>query len=229
MSDTTQIDQLPNNTKNVPVQNVPVQNVPVQNVPVQNVPENIQNRSQQVLSEQSNNENIKIENYGQQLNLERQNNNSSQIPPINYTSELTSVLKDAQLSGATLLPSRDIPQQTLPLQNDPQIQADYIPDSKNNDYIGNILDKEKIILEQRQRQNHSDNLDYIYEQLKLPILVGILYFLFQLPIIRKNLLTFLPNLFNKDGMPKLSGYIFNSVIFAIIYLLLVKLLNYLQN
>ena len=215
MSGTTQIDQLPTNNTNT--------------IPAQNVPENIPNTSPQVLSEQSNNENFKIENYGQQLNLERQDNNASQIPPIDYTSQLTTVLKEAQSSGATALQSRDIPQQTLHMQSDYQTKPDYVPDSKTNDYIGNILDKEKIILEQKQRQNHSDNLDYLYQQLQLPVLVGILYFLIQLPIVRKNLLTFLPNIFNKDGSPKLSGYIFNSVAFAFIYSLLVKLLNYLQN
>ena len=176
----------------------------------------------------SDSENIKITNYGQQLNAERQNEPGSQIPPIDYTSQLTSVLKNAQSSGATVLPSRDIPQQTLQMQQDFQIKPDYIPDSKNNDYIGNILNKEKIILEQKQEQNKSDNFDYIYQNIQLPVLVGIIYFLFQLPFIRKNMLTFLPNLFNKDGMPKLSGYIFNSVMFALFYALLVKGLNYLQ-
>ena len=176
----------------------------------------------------SDSENIKITNYGQQLNAERQNEPGSQIPPIDYTSQLTSVLKNAQSSGATVLPSRDIPQQTLQMQQDFQIKPDYIPDSKNNDYIGNILNKEKIILEQKQEQNKSDNFDYIYQNIQLPVLVGIIYFLFQLPFIRKNMLTFLPNLFNKDGMPKLSGYIFNSIMFALFYALLVKGLNYLQ-
>ena len=176
----------------------------------------------------SDSENIKITNYGQQLNAERQNEPGSQIPPIDYTSQLTSVLKNAQSSGATVLPSRDIPQQTLQMQQDFQIKPDYIPDSKNNDYIGNILNKEKIILEQKQEQNKSDNFDFIYQNIQLPVLVGIIYFLFQLPFIRKNMLTFLPNLFNKDGSPKLSGYIFNSVMFALFYGLLVKGLNYLQ-
>ena len=72
-------------------------------------------------------------------------------------------------------------------------------------------------------------MDYIYQNIQLPVLVGVIYFLFQLPIVRKNLLTFLPNLFNKDGNPKLSGYVFNSVMFALFYTLLVKGLVYLQD
>lgn len=204
---TTQIDQLPtvSSSSGTPDQN---------QLPVQ--------------LNNSTSENIKVENYGQQLNAQRENEPGSQVPPIDYTSQLTTVLKDAQSSGATVLPSRDIPQQTLQMQQDYQIKPDYVHDSKSNDYIGDILNKEKIILQQKQEQNKSDNFDYIYQNIQLPVLVGIIYFLFQLPVIRKNMLTFLPNLFNKDGMPKLSGYIFNSVVFALFYALLVKGLNYLQ-
>lgn len=209
-NDTTQIDLLPSNSSSsgTPDQNT----IPVQTLPTSN-----------------NSENVKIENYGQQLNQLRQVDTASQVAPIDYTSQLTSVLKNAQASGATVLPSKDIPQQTLQLQQDFQTKPDYVPDTTTNDYIGNILDKEKIILQNKIKQNHSDNLDFIYQKLQMPVLVGIIYFIFQLPIIRKNLLTFLPNLFNKDGNPKLSGYIFNSVIFASIYGILVKGLDYLQN
>ena len=212
-SGTTSIDQLPSTSSN------PSEN-PVQN----NLPQ------QSINNSNMNTENIKVENYGQQLNAERQHQQTgSQVPPIDYTSQLSSALKEAQASGATVLPSRDIPQQTLSMQQDYQTKPDYVPASETNDYIGNILNKEKIILEQKQKQNQADNLEYIYQSLQLPVLIGIMYFLFQLPFIRKNLLTFLPNLFNKDGSPKLSGYIFNSVVFASLYTLLVKGLHYLQN
>ena len=210
-SGTTSIDQLPSTSPN------PSEN-PVQN----NLPQ------QPITNSNVNTENIKVENYGQQLNTEREQT-GSQIPPIDYTSQLSSALKDAQAAGATVLPSKDIPLQTLSMQQDYQTKPDYVPTSDTNDYIGNILNKEKIILEQKQKQNQTDNLEYIYQSLQIPVLIGIMYFLFQLPFIRKNLLTFLPNLFNKDGNPKLSGYIFNSLVFASLYTLLVKGLHYLQN
>ena len=207
---TTQIDQLPvANTQSSAPTLQPVQ--------------------PQSLEPNQNTENIKIQNYGQQLNMERSSETGSQDPPIDYTSQLTSALKEASASGATVLPSRDIPQQTLQMQQDVQTKPDFVPETKSNDYIGDLLDKEKIIQEQKKRQNQSDNLEYIYQSLQLPVLVGIMYFLFQLPFIRKNLLTFLPNLFNKDGSPKLSGYIFNSVMFASFYTLLVRGINYLQQ
>lgn len=174
-----------------------------------------------------NSENIKIENYGQQLNAERKADQA--IQQIDYTSELTSALKEAAAVGATVLPSRDIPQTTLPTQQDQSVKPNYIPKDDEKDYIGNIIDREKIIQENQRKQNQSDNIDYIYTQLQIPLIVGILYFLFQLPIIRKRMFAFLPSLFYKDGNPNLSGYVFNSVIFALFYALLLKGLHYLKS
>ena len=174
-----------------------------------------------------NSENVKIENYGQQLAQERAADVS--IPQVDYTSQLNEALKDASIYGATNLPSRDIPQNTLPSQQDEEIKPNYVPKQENNDYIGDILSRERVIQENQRKQNQSDNMDYIYNQLQIPLLVGIIYFLFQLPAVRKRMFVFLPNLFNKDGNPNLSGYLFNSVIFAMLYALLLKGLTYLKN
>lgn len=170
-----------------------------------------------------NTENIKIENYGQQLNEERKKDIMSQ--QINYSTELNSVLKEASAAGATVLPSRDIPQNTLPIQNDKGIIQNQVP-INNNDYIGNIIDRERIIKENNKKENAKDNMDYIFESLQIPLLLSIMYFIFQLPAVRKNLLTFLPALFNKDGNPNLYGYLFNSVIFGLSYFGIQNGLNY---
>lgn len=200
---TTSIDQLP------PVTQSNASGSPVQQNPL------------------GNSENIKIENYGQQLDAERKADQA--VQQIDYTSELTSALKEAAAVGATVLPSRDIPQTTLPTQQDQSVKPNYIPKDDEKDYIGNIIDREKIIQENQRKQNQSDNIDYIYTQLQIPLIVGILYFLFQLPIIRKRMFAFLPSLFYKDGNPNLSGYVFNSVIFALFYALLLKGLHYLKS
>ena len=203
MSSTTSIDKLPI-APHISTQNDPVQ------------------------SALGNNENIKIQNYGQQLEAERKVDNIGQS--IDYTTELNSVLKDAAASGATVLPSRDIPTNTLSMQQDSITKPNYVPNNEENrDYIGNIIDHEQDIQENQRKQNHSDNMDYVYQQLQIPILVGIIYFLFQLPVIRKHMLVFLPNLFNKDGNPNLSGYVFNSVMFALLYAFLFKGLNYINK
>jgi len=201
---TTSIDQLPTSTQ---------QQSNINSLPVQ--------QDKTVMGET---QNIKIENYGQQLNAERQNN---QVSAQNI--DFNSVLKEVATAGATGLPSRDIPQNTLPRQSDQEIKPNYIPNNTETDYIGDILDREKILQDNTRKQNQNDNMDYLYEQLQLPILVSIVYFIFQLPAVRKNVLTFLPSLFNKDGNPNLSGYVFNSIMFGISYIFLTRGINYLSQ
>ena len=184
---------------------------------------NVQNDKPVTLPNLENTENIKIENYGQQLNEERKNNMISQ--DINYSSDLNSALKEATASGATVLPSRDIPQNSLPIQSDKGIIQNQVP-INNNDYIGNIIDRENMIKENNKKENAKDNMNYIFESLQIPVLLSIMYFIFQLPALRKNLLTFLPALFYKDGNPNLYGYLFNSIIFGLSYFGLQNALNY---
>lgn len=178
-----------------------------------------------LLSNLENMQNVKIENYGQQLNEERKNDNSTTTPSINYSSDLNSVLKEASAAGATVLPSRDIPQNTVSIQNDQGVIQNQIP-VNNNDYIGDIINRERMIKENNNRENAKDNMDYIFESLQIPILLSIMYFIFQLPAVRKNLLTFLPALFYKDGNPNLYGYLFNSILFGLSYYGLQNILNF---
>ena len=210
---TTSIDQLPINSQISSNNNSPVQ------LSITGLP-------QQQPSNLGESQNVKIENYGQQLNNERSIDTATQH--IDYSTQLTSVLKEASMSGATVLPSRDIPQNTLPMQHDEQIKPNYVPD-KGNDYIGDILEKEQIIKNNTKQQNQSDNLDYIYQQFQLPILVAIIYFIFQLPSFRKYIFSFLPKLFNSDGNPNLYGYVFNSVLFGALYYGLTKGLRQLTH
>lgn len=201
---TTSLDQLPTSNQQHIVQQNPIQ--------------------QNQMGENQMGENIKIENYGQQLNAERQN---IQVSAQNI--DFHSTLKDVATGGATNLPSRDIPQHTLPRQSDQEVKPNYIPNTEENDYIGNILDREKILQENTRKQNQSDNMDYLYENLQMPVLVSIVYFIFQLPAVRKNVLSFLPSLFNNDGNPNLSGYVFNSAMFGIAYIFLTKGISYFSH
>jgi hypothetical protein len=66
----------------------------------------------------------------------------------------------------------------------------------------------------------------LYAELQTPILIGVMYFVFQLPVVRKNVFKFMPALFGKDGNPNLSGYVVNSVAFAALYFLMVKGIRY---
>lgn len=189
---------------------------------IDNLPINNEQNSN-ALPNLENTENIKIENYGQQLDEERKNDKL--VQPTNYSSDINSILKEATSSGATVLQSRDIPQNTLPIQSDTGIVQNQIPEN-NNDYIGDIINREKMIKESNKQDNIKDNMDYIFDLIQIPLLLSIMYFIFQLPVIRKNLFTFLPSLFNKDGNPNLYGYLFNSIIFGLSYFAIQNTLNF---
>ena len=156
-------------------------------------------------------------------------NLSSQMPSSleqNTINSLISGLQQASASGLTTLPSRDIPQMTNQITQDDQIKPNYIPQGNNTNYIDNETSANDMLQENMRRQNKESNLDVMYEELQIPILLAILFFMFQLPVFRTYLFKFLPSLFNKDGNPNLSGYVVNSVLFALLYYIIKNMLRY---
>lgn len=200
--ETTNIDELPSNNSNS-----------INSAPVQNV------------FNESNTENVKIPNYGEQLNSEKEV--APAVQNIDYTSKLSSSLREINNGNPLQLPSRDIPQNISSKNNDVNIQANYIPPN-NNDYISNHVTPNEIIYQNRLREDANNKTDEFYEIIQMPLLVGMLFFIFQLPVIRKNLFIYLPTLFNNDGNPNLSGYIFNSVIFSLLYFSVTYILKYIS-
>ena len=156
-------------------------------------------------------------------------NNNESTPQINSNSldqntinQIISSLQQAGTNGATQLQSRDIPQNTENIINDPQVQANYMPTTKNNDYITENEETEDIIQNYTRSKNMNNSLDNLYDEIQLPLLISILYFLFQLPIFKKYMFQYLPVLCLNDGNVNLYGYLFNSILFGFIYFILSK-------
>ena len=81
-------------------------------------------------------------------------------------------------SGNTSLPSRDITSDTTPITNDNQVQPNFIPTpEKNVDYVQNYENSNNFLQMKEKEINQHDNSDFVYEQLKIPILLQ--YFLLQ--------------------------------------------------
>jgi hypothetical protein len=194
----------------------------IDSLPNNNTNDNRNINNNDIIQVNSNQENIKIENYGQQLNEERKNDSNVNIQ---YSPDINSILKEASENGSTSLPSRDIPNNTISIQNDNNIIQNEIPNSNNNDYIGNLISNEEMIKNRNINNNKKDNMDYIIESIQIPVLISLLYFIFQMPVIRKNIFLLLPMFFNKDGNPNLYGYLFNSILFGILFLLIQKALE----
>ena len=134
-------------------------------------------------------------------------------------SQIVNGLQQASLAGATTLPSRDIPLHTEQLTSDVQIQPNYIPQPLSKDYIN---DENDNINDYYNSEKNYNSLDSLYDELQVPLLLSVLYFLFQLPFFKKNLFKYLPFLCHSDGNYNLNGLIFTCTLFGFIYYLLSK-------
>lgn len=144
--------------------------------------------------------------------------------------ELVGQIQQADKLGITQLPSRDVPSNTDNIVMDDQTKPNYIPEQEiMEDYIKNYQTPDDVIEENNNDTKNKDRLEELYSRLQMPLLVAILYFLFNLPVIRKYLNKYIPNLFNKDGNPNLVGYIFNSLLFGLLYYILNNFITSLLN
>jgi len=130
--------------------------------------------------------------------------------------QLVSGIQQASVTGATQLPSRDIPIHKSQ-QLDNQVQQEYIPPPNNT----NFVEEEEEYEENNFRKNKRTNYLYMFEntqyELQMAILLSIFYFLLQLPYIKKLLLTYIPTLFFKDGNINIYGNLFLSILFGLVY------------
>ena len=136
-------------------------------------------------------------------------------------------IQEAAASGALQLPSRDIPQSQSHLTNDAQLQPNYIPEN-NGDYINDTYNQDQIINNQNIKQNSTNSMDALYDDIHVPIILAVIYFVFQLPVIKTNTLKYIPSLFNKDGNFNMLGYSVNSLAFASTYYCIIKSLDFLS-
>lgn len=139
-------------------------------------------------------------------------------------SQIVNGLQQASISGATQLPSRDIPMTTTGHSNDPQIQPNYVPPPPPHsiDYIKNYEQTSDMINDYNRNMNRNNSLDDTYNEIQVPLLLTVLYFLFQLPFFRKFLYTYFPVLFSNDGNLNINGFLFKSILFGLLFYILNK-------
>jgi hypothetical protein len=149
----------------------------------------------------------------------------------NVMNQVVNGIQQASLNGMTSLRSRDIPMNTNELTTDINTIPNYVPKIPINQhhYISNNVTNDDMINQYNRNQNKNESIDIIYDELQTPLLISILYFLFQLPIVKLYLFKYVPALFNKDGNNNLFGFIVNSVLFGLSYYLIINSLNYISN
>jgi hypothetical protein len=141
--------------------------------------------------------------------------NQQQAQPQNYTVENV---------PQQTLPSRDIPSNTLEYQQDEQIQPNHIPSVKlTSDYIKDYERENSDDLRlHREKKYRQETAQETISEFQIPILVTVMYFIFQMPIINTWMRKYLSfaNLHNEDGNFKMSGLLFKSGIFGGLYYLM---------
>lgn len=143
--------------------------------------------------------------------------------------ELISGIQKVSQTGVTQLPSRDICLSTQKNVQDIEAIPNYVPSEKNGDGIIGNHDNDDFVEptggEPFETQENNALMSSAYEELQLPLFVSILYFMFQLPGLKKYVYNFLPSLFLADGTFNIYGHIFMSVSFSTMVYFMTKYLS----
>ena len=161
--------------------------------------------------------------------IQNQGNQVNQGMSLDQTTinQIVNGLQQATLAGATQLPSRDIPMNTSGISVDPQVVPNYVPPPPpERDYIRNYEQTSDMVDNYNRGKQMNDSLDDVYNEIQTPLLLAVLYFLFQLPFFRKFLYNYIPFLFSTDGNYNLNGYLFTSGLFGLLFYLLMKTTYY---
>ena len=118
---------------------------------------------------------------------------------------------------------------TSNINADPQVQVNYIPSQPHKeDYINGYEQGHDMVSEYNRKASRNDALDDLYNEIQTPMLLAVMYFLFQLPVFRRQLFKYLPILFSTDGNFNINGYIFSSILFGIMFYFMNKVENLFQ-
>ena len=123
------------------------------------------------------------------------------------------------------LPNRDIPQDQTYLVQDPEVLANYIQPinesgRKTAEYMRQYDEATNHKIEAHKKEKESKpRVDRLVEEGQIPILVGMLFFIFHMPIVDSYLMksfSFL-SIHDLDGNFNLNGLVMRSVAFGVLY------------
>jgi hypothetical protein len=131
------------------------------------------------------------------------------------------------------LPSRDSPMDQGKYQQDEEVQPNYIPRAKlTSDYV---KDYEEVthenIRRHETRKEKTSMVDRILSNLQTPIIVALMFFIFQMPMMNTMFyrnFSFL-SVYNTDGNINFYGIALKSVLFGSIFYSFQNTVNYLSD
>ena len=118
---------------------------------------------------------------------------------------------------AARLPDRDIPRETIQHTIDPQANVQYLP-PQPPDYIPPAAPP-------------ASKLDYtkLYEEFRVPVMIALLYFVFQLDSFQGLLRRIIPALFSESGQLTSKGVFVKSGLFGSAFYLLTFAMQHLSR
>jgi len=125
-------------------------------------------------------------------------------------------LKEASVNDMTSLPSRDIPIKNDHIMQDENVKPNFVPENTNK-YINEENSFEAILNRSKQQEKEINTINLVYRELQTPLLVMLLFFMFQLPYLRKIMAKNASFLFKKDGNENLYGYVIKTLLFGLAF------------
>ena len=234
MSGTSSIQQLPNEmTQNIAmkveekVNPMNKQQMSQQQMVQQQMPQQQQMVQQQMPQQQQMMQQMPqqmMPQMSQQMAPQMQNTIVSQQPQMNTVAQGLQ-----HLQQSTDLPSRDIPMNTEHITHDNTVRPNYVPESNAPDYIQDEESFQEMIDMNKKQNREMFEINELYDELTTPILVMSLYFIFQLPFLKKLMLKHAPSLFTNDNNLSLPGYILKTILFGGSFYGLTKLIRYVSE
>ena len=132
------------------------------------------------------------------------------------------------------LPSRDIPMSTTNYSQDEEIHANYIPPPSKTkrvkDYIKEYDETESTRIREHESSKFREHwIEEAFRSYQLPLLIAILYFIFQMNVVSRVLFLYLGKLgwfYQEDGAMNVYGMLFKSAMFASVYWVIQYILYY---
>lgn len=172
------------------------------------------------------------------------------------TVEFQAMMNAIQTPGQqnTQLASRDVPQSNFQQSADIQSHPNYVPGQMKTDQVRqttqsdlqqqnmasgsglaetDFIEKHNESLQRKELQETKSRkmesvFEMMMEQIHVPIILAILYFMFQLPFFNERLRSQLPFLFVRENKMSVYGIVLKAVLFALSYAGINQLLEYMK-
>ena len=198
----------------------------------ENITMNVQEKNRIVQPlRKNNNAVINTNNYGRDdIPVQSTNGNvaSNELSKDSLTN-LIRGLQDASKTGSTSLQTRDIPMMMEQITHDSNARPNFVP-SASADKVNYIQDEETMeTLIRQKKQQMKNKMDNFYDEIQTPLLIMVMFFVFQLPIFKKSMINNFPAFFKQSGSYNLKGLVFTTMLFGGSYYGIIKSIKYLSE